>query len=494
MFDIKQPFRRLRSSLPGILAALVLLSAGLRPGLPEAKDLDLPMLGDTSSGIISQQQEVELGQAWLKMFRSRVRTYNDPELQQYLEALLFDLAVHSELQDPRLDLVIINNPTMNAFAVPGGVVGVHTGLFLYAENEHQLASVLAHELAHLSQRHFARQLGHQKTTSVSTLAGLLAGVILAATVGSDAGMAAMTMSQAAALDSQLRFSRQNEQEADRLGIETLFRSGHDPAAMPDMFERMLAATRYTGQKPPEFLLTHPLTEKRVADSRGRIRKYPSRQYPNPEEFGLMRARALIAIDKNPGRSMQRFQKELEGHSLSKRAAIYGLSQATMAAGDFDTARTILEPLLADEPYNLTLQLGMANIERKQGNVDAALKRIKSIGVYHADSYALAMAHAETLMQASRYGESEKLLQDLSRQRPGDPEVWFQLAEVSGLAGDISGVHKARAEYFILNGVFDKAREHLGYARRLLQNDFQQSSIIDQRLRDLAEIEDKTRKL
>jgi len=483
----------LRRALVSLGSAAMLWASTVASTTALARDLDLPLLGDTSSGIVSRQQEAELGQAWLRVFRSRVPTLDDPELHQYLESLLFDLAVHSELENPRLDLVVINNPTLNAFAVPGGIIGVHTGIFLYAENEHQLASVLAHELAHLSQRHFARQVGYQQSASIGSLAGLLAGVILAATVGSDAGMAAMTMSQAATLQGQLRYSRQNEQEADRLGIETLYRSGRDPGAMPDMFERMLAATRYTGQKPPEFLLTHPLTEKRVADSRGRSSKYPLRQYRNPETFGLMRARALLAIDKNPGRSVQRFQDELRGHSLSKRAATYGLSLATAATGDYAAARALMEPLVTADPYDLTLQLGMIAIERDAGELEAALARIKALKIDHPDSYALQMAEAEALMKANRYGESEKLLEDLSRQRPTDPVVWYQLAEVSGLAGDIAGVHKARAEYFILIGVFDKAREHLGYARKLLQNDFQQSSIIDQRLRDLAAIEEKTKK-
>lgn len=476
------------------LLVLALTLTLLQPLAVSANDLNLPALGDAGAGTISLQQERELGQAWLRVLRSQVRTHNDPEMVQYLENLLFDLAANSEIEDPRLDLVIINNPTMNAFAVPGGVVGVHTGLFLYAENEHQLASVLAHELAHLSQRHYARQLGNQKAASYGTLAGLLAGIVLAATVGSDAGMAAMTATQAAALDSYLRYSRQNEQEADRLGIETMVRSGHDPAAVPAMFERMLAATRYTGQKPPEFLMTHPLTEKRVADSRARSSKYPSRHYIDPPEYALMRARALIAIDRNPGRSIQRFRQELEGHSLSDRGATYGLSLALSAAGEYREARATLMPLLQKEPGSLTLQLAMANIDRAAGRHDEALSRVDNMAFYHPDSYALKMARAEILMQANRYGESQKELESLSKSRPTDPEVWFQLAEVSGLAGDIAGVHKARAEYFILTGIFDKAREHLGYAKRLLRDDYKENSILDQRLRDLAALEKRAKKI
>src|SRR5690606_33955460 len=171
-----------------------------------------------------------------------------------------------------------------AFAAPGGVVGAHTGLFRFAESEDQLASVMAHELAHLSQRHFARRVENQRASSVGTMAGLLAGIILAATVGGDAGMAAIATTQAAALDSALRYSRQNEQEADRIGIETLYRSGRDPRAGSAMSERMLPAPGYTGQRPPQFPPPPPLPESRVAEARGRINTSPARHYPASAQY------------------------------------------------------------------------------------------------------------------------------------------------------------------------------------------------------------------
>ena len=183
------------------------------PAFNTASDeIKLPVLGDSLSGIVSKQQEFQLGRTWLKVFRSRVREFDDPLMQQYLENLIYNLATYSELENPNIELVIVNNPTMNAFAVPGGVVGIHTGLFAYAENEDQMVSVLAHELAHLSQRHFARGLESRRNSSAATLAGLLTGLVLAATVGGDAGMAAMAATQAMTLENQLRYSRSNEKK------------------------------------------------------------------------------------------------------------------------------------------------------------------------------------------------------------------------------------------------------------------------------------------
>ncbi len=471
------------------LALLMATATGAR-----ANDIKLPLLGDSTSGVVSHKQEYDVGRAWLQIFRSRVSTLDDPLLQSYLEELLVNLAAHSELVNPRLALVTINNPTMNAFAVPGGIIGVHTGLFLFAENEGQLASVLAHELAHLSQRHFARGVANQRANSITSMAGLLAGVILAATVGGDAGMAAMTASQAAAMDNTLRFSRQNEQEADRLGIETLHRADMDPAAVADMFDRMLAATRYTGQRPPEFLLTHPLTEQRVADARSRLGKYPKKYREDNIEYHLMRARALIAIDGDVQRSFKRFQSELDGHSVSRVAARYGLALTLSALNRHDEARSALAPLLAEDPQRLAYQLAAVTIDRTEGKYQAALDRIASISPRYTDNYPLQREFAETLLQAKRYGESERALEKLSRQRPADPDVWYQLAETSGLAGNISGVHIARAEYFILTGIYDKARQQLTYAQKLVQRDFKQSAIVSQRLRDLENMEAKAKGL
>ncbi len=455
-----------------------------------AANIQLPSLGDTSSAVISTQQEYELGQAWLRAYRSRIPEYNDPLLHDYLEKLLHKLASHSELQDHRLSLVAINNASMNAFAVPGGVVGVHLGLFRYAKSEDQLASVLAHELAHLSQRHFARRVAEQRKNSMVSMAGMLASLVLAATVGGDAGMAAMTATQAASLENSLRYSRQNEQEADRLGIETVYAAGMDPSAVGGMFEEMLRATRYTGNRPPEFLLTHPLTESRVADANSRIAQYPKKYYPDNVEYHLMRARSMMAIDQNPAASLNRFQSELDGDSLNHEAARYGTVLAHAALGDIDKAREALAPLLKASPLKLTYRLQDIALDRQEQKFVNAIEKSQQLLRRHTDSYPLRMSLAETYMKANRFTESEQLLRTMTPEYPDNPYIWFQLAEVSGLAGNISGVHKARAQYYLLNGVFDKAREQLGYARKLLINDFKEVAIIDQQLRDLDELQKK----
>ncbi len=470
-----------RFALTGLTATLLAIPV-------ESADFKLPSLGDTSSGIISQQKEHELGRAWLMAYRSRINEHNDPILSNYLEQLLYKLVSHSELEDRRLELITINNPSMNAFAVPGGVVGIHTGLFRYAKTEHQLSSVLAHEIAHLSQRHFARRTETQRKNSVVTLAGMLTSLVIAATVGGDAGLAGLTATQAASQQSMLRYSRQNEQEADRLGLKTMSAAGMDPRAMSAMFEEMLRITRYTGSRPPEFLLTHPLTENRVADARNRINQLPPKQYLDNIEFHLMRVRALIAIDNNPSESLNRFQHELEGNTLHNEAAQYGVVLAHTKLGNYPKAKKGIDTLLQKSPNSLIYQMADIEIDRSQKEFNLAIRNTKKLLTYNSDNYPLRISLAETYLKANRYLESEQVLDTLADSHPNTPEVWYQLAEVRGLAGNISGVHQARARYFILNGVFDQARDQLGYARKLLASDFKQTAIIDQQLRDLATLE------
>tara|TARA_B110000027_G_scaffold54152_1_gene58901 strand:- start:102 stop:1601 length:1500 start_codon:yes stop_codon:yes gene_type:complete len=485
------PLRSLQY-LTGLLFSVTLVILSQSSAL--AAEIKLPILGDATSGIVSKQQEYELGRTWLKAFRSRVREHDDPLMQQYLEQLLYNLATYSDVEDPRLELVIINNPSMNAFAVPGGVVGFHTGVFALAENEDQMASVLAHELAHLSQRHFARGVEAQRASSMLSLGGLLASLVIAATAGGDAGMAAITATQAVAMNDQLRYSRSNEQEADRMGLQTMERANRDPGAVADMFATLLKATRYKGSRPPEFLLTHPVTEKRIADARGRAMASSMRQYSRSPEFHLIKARALVAISNNPKNAIKRFNAQLRSNPQNPQGAQYGLALVYIGAGEFDLARQSLARLLKDNPYQLSFQYADLELDIATKEYNQGLAKLDKLLRLSPNNYPLTTIKSEILWQAHRYEEAGEVLTALSRMRPEDPMIWYRLAEVRGLAGNISGVHEARAEYFILVGAFDQAREQLSLAVKLVASDFKRSAIVRQRIRDVAALEDRIKKL
>lgn len=494
--SVRQPLverMRIFARRAGACLLVASLAAG---GVARAVEntVNLPELGDASSAAFSTQQEYELGRAWLKLFRSQVQTVSDPLLQDYLEYLVYKLASYSQLKDRRLEVVVIDNPTINAFAAPGGVVGVHNGTLLTADNEAQLASVLGHELAHLSQRHFVRGQEQQQKTMIPTMAAMLGSLVLAATTRGDAGIAAMAATQAAAQQNQLRFSRENEQEADRIGMQTLVEAGYDPNSFPSMFENMLSANRFSGRNPPEFLLTHPLTENRVSDARNRARDYPRKVYVDNVDFQLMRARAEVQLASNTSEALKKFKARLKGQSRNLEADHYGLALAYLQASQPKDAREQLDPLLAQDPRRLAYVVTDAEIDMAMGQPERAIEKLQRQLRVNPDNYPLTMTYANALLKANQPQQAEAVLQAQVKLRPNDPAVWYLLAETHGLAGNIVGVHQARAEYFVLNGVLDKAEKQLGYALPLVRGDNVTTTKIEERIKQIKALKEQMQQM
>ncbi len=475
----EQPLRT-RKKAP-LLSACGLVGGLLLYIAPSYAEVELPTLGDTSSVTISPVQERILGQKWLRVYRSQVPTSSDPLLIDYLERLFDRLLPYSQLEDKRIELVVVENDTLNAFAVPGGIIGVHTGLLNYAKTENQLAAVLSHEMGHLSQRHYARSLDKENKMLVPMLAGMLTGLVLAANSNGDAGMAAIMGTQAATQAARLSFSRQNEQEADRIGMETMVKAGLDPYAASNMFEEMMRANRLN-RRPPEYLLTHPVSESRVADARNRAMQYEHKVYEDNLEFQLMRTRVRVSAEETPQIAVKVFKSELEKESSSPDASRYGLVLALTQASQFDAAREALQPLLVKEPQRITYQVMRADIEIAAEHYKQALAILEEQLQKNPNNHPLIIRHAEALMKAGSYQQSAQILDLYSRKRPNDDYVWYLLAEVNGLAGNILGVHEARAEYFILNGIYDRAQIQLNNALKLTKGNQYRTALLEERLK------------
>ncbi len=479
---------------PGFLPA-ILLSCWLAvlPVHASKNSFELPSLGDSTSGIISPQQEYELGRTYLKIIRSQTPTSNDAEIKDYLERLTFRLAESSELRDHRLITLVINNTTINAFAAPGGIVGVNTGLFINADTEAQFAAVLAHELAHLSQRHYARNVEDAKNKSLPTAAAILASVILMAAGGADAGAAALTSTVAGLQSSRLKFSRQFEREADNIGIQTLARAGFDPHAMPDIFEQMNKSSRY-GSRPPEFLSTHPVTENRISDSRARADQYHRPGSKGGQDYQLIRMRTVFLSANNHHELAKQLTKELDtGHTGTPDVTRYGLALTATQIRDYATASKQLAILLKKEPDNLYYLMAKAHLDSVSGNPDAALKIINKALEIHLDYYPLLNARASILLQQKKFTEARDTLLKLSHMRPEDPDVWYELAEAQGQAKDILGLHQSRAEYFFLTGNLDDGIRHIQYAQKLAGDNYALKAKLDKRLADMYDYRQKVSK-
>ncbi|HKM38212.1 MAG TPA: M48 family metalloprotease [Thiopseudomonas sp.] len=453
---------------------------------------DLPALGDSSSAIISPEQEHKLGRAWLSILRGQVRQLEDPLLKEYIESSVYRLAENSQLNDRRLEFIILASPQLNAFAAPGGIIGVNGGLILHAHTEAEYASVMAHELAHLSQRHFARGLEAQKRMQVPLMAAMLAGVIAAAAGGGDLGMAAIASTQAAAVQEQRRFSRQNEQEADRIGLLNLQKAGFDPRAMPSMFERLMRQYRYD-RMPPEFLLTHPVSESRIADTRNRSEQFNGQGTLDSLYYQLIRARVQLTFEETPGLALKRFRSMLEDDP-SLEAARYGLVLALIRSRRLDEALSNLDVLLKKTPDSIIYNLAAIDINLSRSQFTQANQRADSLLQRHPNSFPLRSAKYETQLKQKDIAGAQQTINQLLKQRPNDPDIWFEVAETRGLANDIIGLHEARAEYFSRVGDYTQAIEQLDYAKRRASNNFQRAARIDARQKALIEEEQAIKKM
>lgn len=425
--------------------------------------VNLPVLGDSVSGTISTQEEYDYGREFLRSVRKQTPALNDPLVADYIASLTYKLAANSELTDHRLEFILIDSEVLNAFAAPGGIVGVNAGLFLNATNEGQFASVLAHELAHISQRHYARNVEQSRNSTLPNIAGLLASIAIAAAAGGEAGQAALMVNQARSIDNQLRFSRSHESEADRIGIRTLYNAGFDPSDMAGMFEGMLRSRSFS-QKIPEFMSTHPLDETRIADSRNRASTYPRVDHIQNPEFLLMQERIQIHYAKSlEGEisSRERALPQLNGAAAD--AAIYGIALAQMKQGQHVAASESIGKLLQKDPTRISYVMLDAEIAIAAEDYTRAISALEAGLKLNPDNHPLTMTYATALTKARRYQDAAKVLEQHSINYPNDMQLWYDLAEVEGLAGNINMVHQARAEYFITVGDFARAKDHLNFA-------------------------------
>ena len=455
----------------------IILSASLLPSNTSLSNpIKLPDLGDATSAYSSPEKEYALGQGFLRAFRRQAPLQDDPLIHAYLNDLIHRLAYYSLLDNKQFSLLVVDSAAFNAFAVPGNVIGVNTGLISYADTEDQLSSVLTHELAHLSQRHYARSMQQQQSSQALTLAGLLGSLLILAAGNPEAGMAALTATQAAAISDRLKYTRLHEQEADRIGMQNLAESGMNPAAAANMFQHMLISMRYRKDvKEFDFLLTHPLTESRVADAFNQARAYPAKEDQDSFAFHLIKARIRVLNSKHPKKTIKFFQTNADVAKF-KQANQYGLALAYMEDEQLDKAAPIIHSLYRDSPQRKSYALIKAQLFNAQEKYAEAISLLEQHLSLSPHNYPFSMALAKIYLLDYKPEKASKILIDLSRHGHKDnPDVWYLLAETQGLAGNIAGVHLARAEFFIQIGAFTQAQRHLKLALPMVEDNLQQSA-------------------
>ncbi|WP_179116670.1 M48 family metalloprotease [Solemya velum gill symbiont] len=357
------------------LLTILLFSWTLHPAL--ALDYSLPDMGESSGAYLSTVQERKLGRAFMRYVHANTNVVKDTMLTGYLQSLGDRLASKAQLGAGSFNFFLVDDMLINAFAGPGGYIGVHTGLILEAETEDELAAVVAHEIAHVSQRHIARMVQEAEQMAMPAAGMLLAAILLGAATGGAGAMAMAAGGQAALMQKQINFTRANEREADNIGIQILAKSKHDTRAMATFFQRLGRATNSGGVTLPEFLLSHPVTADRTADAlaraRARAEKYPYQQQHDDFDFQLFRA-AIRADQFSSGKSSAKHFKSTlrDGRYRSEDAERYGLVLGLMRSRKYSEARKELGKLLSKHPRNPMIRATNARLWLKQGNNQKAV--------------------------------------------------------------------------------------------------------------------------
>ena len=459
------PLARLRAGL--LAAPIVGLMLGLSMWAPASDAggrIDLPDFGDSAGAIISPEQEVRIGEQFMREVRRRAPLVTDPELNAYIQTLGDSLTEHVDYHHG-FTFFLIDRDEVNAFAVPGGFVGVHTGLILNSEDEGEVASVLAHEVVHVTQRHSIRGFEAQQNMTIPSIVGMLGAVMLTA-VNPQAGTAALAGLQAMQVQSQLNFTRANEQEADRIGIRLLSEADYEPEAMARFFERLKSANRYNDPGyVPEYLRTHPVTINRIAEARDRAARMPA----NPRESSLDYQHAWAKIKAysydQPPAAVRYFETRISEQSYRHpEAARYGLAIALMRAGQPERAIALVEQLLNTHPNYVSYYLLAADIARDVGDFALARTMYEQALLRSEDNRAAIYGLADLLTKTGDPAHARRLLRDFSFRQTPDLPYYRLLANAEGETGDTHAARLTMAEYYFHAGEFELARQQLSELR------------------------------
>jgi len=477
-----------------LAAAAAFLISGQSLLAPAAGAQNLPNLGGTEREDLSPVMERKLGEQIMRDIR-RDRDYlNDAPTLEYLNNFGNSLvAARPEVRgEAGYDFFFfaVRDSSLNAFALPGGFIGVHSGLMLAAQTESELASVLAHEIGHVSQRHIARMLGSQKQDMLIPLAGMLLGA-LAARSSPDLAAASMMGGQGYAMQRQLNFSREAEREADRIGLQILDEGGFDTSGMVAFFGRLQNATRAYNDSMPAYLQSHPLTTERIADIQARIREQRYKQRPDSIDFQLIRARVRVLQDVSAQglrESATQFENQLQQKSrVQTAAAKYGLAMIALRQGNAESAQGLLdeartEALKDCAPLDaLGIDIRMAASKPAQ-----ALKEAQAARTAFPTSRGFAMQYADALIASGQKEEAVRFLRDQAQLYRSDVDVQEHLAKAYAAQGKQALQHLALAESYALNGALPAALDQLQIARRSPDASFYDQSIIDAREREFQQ--------
>jgi len=470
---------KLNKNLLAIALSLLIL---LIPDISTANEIVLPDMGDSTGTLISPVQEKILGESFFRSIRLQLEISYDPDIQNYIQSIGQNLVANSDNPTQAFYFFVVESDDINAFAGPGGYIGINSGLILNSDSESELASVMAHEIAHVTQRHIYRSYEAASRMSIPAAAAMIAAIIVA-TQAPEVGIGALSAIQAGTMQMQINFTRDNEQEADRIGIKTLARAKFDPRSMPTFFEKLQHASRYYGAGAPEFLRTHPITSSRISDTRGRAEKYPYRQVPDSQDYRLTKAKLrLISTQTKLNDLVIYFRDRIDQGTKKQRAAMqYGLGLCYVKQQKFNQAEVIFQQLSSSFPMQRQYLTALAQVAVNKRDIEMAKKLYLQLQQKFPDDIEFQLEYIAILLKSNQNQLALQHLKLIDYKNRQHPRFFLLLAQAYGNLRQNVNSHRYMAEYEYATGQTNAAIMQIKIAQKNKGLNFYLSAILEDRL-------------
>jgi len=454
-----------------------------------SRDLDtnLPDLGDIAQTVLTPQDEQRIAEQILRQVAVSDDVLEDAEITDYLQAVGQKLAASGPDKRQTFNFFVVRDNSINAFAMPGGIIGVHTGLILASNSESEMASVLGHEIGHVTQRHLARMLASQKYDTFKNIAGI-AVALLVARANPELASGALTASTAAGVQRQLDYTREHEREADRVGLTILDAAGYDVRGMPAFFTTLQRGTRFVEGTAPSFLRSHPLTAERIADVSNRVETMPYRQVPDSLDFQLVKAK-LRAGNGMAQSAIDQFQDNLkERRFANETAENYGLAVAMLRKNDLAGAAKQMQWLKTNAAKHPFIENLAARIEVARNNPQAAaIQYAKALNLF-PNHRALIYGYAEHYLETNQPDKALQLIAEKQRLFPTDAYFYEMMAKAYAAKGKDLLRFQAQGEAYYRKYNLTRAVEQFDFAVKAKDGNFYEHSIVDARLKELRRLQ------